>query len=67
MPVIIAVLIRAYTMSRNVGWAMETRGLGMPGVRRTYHVTVRMDAGDWLLLAITTCGTAAAIAVMLLA
>ncbi len=67
MPVIIAVLIRAYTMSRNVGWAMETRGLGMPGVRRTYRVTVRMNAGDWLLLAITTCGTAAAIAVMLLA
>lgn len=66
MPVIIAVLIRAYTMSRNVGWAMETRGLGMPGVRRTYRVQVRMDAGDWLLVALTLCGTAAAIATMVL-
>lgn len=66
LPVIIAVLIRAYMMSRNVGWAMETRGLGMPGVRRTYRVQVRMDAGDWLLLALTVCGTGGAIAAMVL-
>ncbi|MDD6461557.1 MAG: energy-coupling factor transporter transmembrane component T [Bifidobacteriaceae bacterium] len=66
MPVIIAVLIRAYTMSRNVGWAMETRGLGMPGVHRTYRVQVRMNAGDWLLLALTVLGTAGAIVAMML-
>ena len=40
LPIIIAVLIRAYKMSQSVGWAMESRGLNLNrnGVRRTYRV-----------------------------
>ncbi|MBT1160960.1 MULTISPECIES: energy-coupling factor transporter transmembrane component T family protein [Bifidobacterium] len=65
LPIIVAVLIRAYRMSQGVGWAMESRGLGMPGVTRTYRVNLRMRPADWLLLAATIAGTAAAVTAMI--
>lgn len=66
LPIIVAVLIRAYRMSQSVGWAMESRGLGLSGVTRTYRITLAMRKADWLLLAVTVIGTAIVIAAMLL-
>ncbi len=57
LPIIIAVLIRAYKMSQGVGWAMESRGLNL-NVARTYRVNLKMRVWDWLIL----CATLAAIA-----
>lgn len=54
MPVLVAVLIRAYRMSQGVGWAMASRGLGMAlpaGRKRTSRVELRMRGADWALLA----------------
>ncbi|KAB8292829.1 energy-coupling factor transporter transmembrane component T family protein [Bifidobacterium avesanii] len=59
LPVIVAVLIRAYRMSQGVGWAMASRGLGMHGVARTSRVGLRMRGADWGLLAATVALTAA--------
>ncbi|WP_239512474.1 energy-coupling factor transporter transmembrane component T family protein [Bifidobacterium aerophilum] len=66
LPVIVAVLIRAYRMSQGVGWAMESRGLGMPGVARTYRVSLRMRPADWLLLALTVAGAIGVAAAMIM-
>ncbi|MCH9276947.1 energy-coupling factor transporter transmembrane protein EcfT [Bifidobacterium amazonense] len=63
LPIIVAVLIRAYRMSQGVGWAMESRGLGLP-VARTYRVRLRMRPADWALLAATVAVTVAATSVM---
>lgn len=59
LPVIVAVLIRAFRMSQSVGWAMASRGLGMHGVTRTSRVNVRMRPADWVLLAATLAVIAA--------
>lgn len=64
LPIIVAVLIRAYRMSQSVGWTMESRGLGLPGAR-TYRVTLRMRPADWALLAATLAVTAAVVTAML--
>ena len=66
LPIIVAVLIRAYRMSQSVGWAMESRGLGLSGVTRTYRITLAMRKADWLLFAVTVIGTVTVIAAMLL-
>ena len=66
LPVIVAVLIRAFRMSQSVGWAMASRGLGMRlsgGVRRTSRVEIRMRGADWAMLAAIVLVTAALIAV----
>jgi energy-coupling factor transport system permease protein len=52
IPVIIAVLIQGFKMGENVGRAMESRGLGMQGVRRSYYRRLRMRPADWAILAI---------------
>ncbi|KFJ04201.1 energy-coupling factor transporter transmembrane component T family protein [Bifidobacterium subtile] len=52
IPVIIAVLIQGFKMGENVGRAMESRGLGMQGVRRSYYRRLRMGPADWAILAI---------------
>lgn len=54
LPIIIAVLIRAYKMSQSVGWAMESRGLNLNrnGVKRTYRVNLTMRIADWIILVI---------------
>jgi energy-coupling factor transport system permease protein len=51
IPVIIAVLIQGFTIGENVGRAMESRGLGMQGVRRSYYRQLRMRPSDWAILA----------------
>ncbi len=53
LPIIVAVLIRAYKMSQSVGWAMESRGLNLNNARRTYRVALHMRAVDWIVLAVT--------------
>ncbi|KFI48704.1 energy-coupling factor transporter transmembrane component T family protein [Bifidobacterium biavatii] len=65
LPIIVAVLIRAYRMSQGVGWAMESRGLGLPGAR-TYRVRLRMRPADWGLLAATVIGTVATVILMVM-
>ncbi|PKU89897.1 cobalt transporter [Bifidobacterium thermophilum] len=64
VPVIVAVLIRAYRMSRSVGWAMESRGLGLPGVKRSYRVRLSMRPADWAIAAVTMVCTAGALVAM---
>ena len=66
VPVIVAVLIRAFRMSRSVGWAMESRGLGLPGVKRSYRVRLAMRPADWGILAVTVALTAIAVVIMML-
>lgn len=61
LPIIIAVLIRAYKMSQSVGWAMESRGLNLQGVRRTYRIQLKMRLSDWIILAVTVAATAGSI------
>lgn len=65
LPIIIAVLIRAYKMSQSVGWAMESRGLNLQGVRRTYRIQLKMRLSDWIILAVTVAATAGSIWLML--
>lgn len=60
LPIIVAVLIRAYKMSQSVGWAMESRGLNIGDTRRTYRVSLHMRAIDWIVLVVTVaviCGS----------
>lgn len=64
IPVIVAVLIRAYRMSRSVGWAMESRGLGLPGVKRSYRVRLSMRPIDWAIAAVTIVCTVVALVAM---
>jgi energy-coupling factor transport system permease protein len=52
VPVIIAVLIQGFTMGENVGRAMESRGLGMQGVRRSYYRQLHMRLADWAILVV---------------
>ena len=65
LPIIIAVLIRAYKMSQSVGWAMESRGLNLQGVRRTYRIQLKMRLSDWIILAVTVAATTGSIWLML--
>ncbi|NMM99475.1 cobalt transporter [Bifidobacterium sp. DSM 109958] len=65
LPVLVAVLIRAYRMSQSVGWAMASRGLGIRlphGRRRTSRVTLTMRPADWALLAAIVAVAAALVA-----
>lgn len=62
IPVIIAVLIQGFKMGENVGRAMESRGLGMQGVRRSYYRRLRMRPADWVILAIAVLCSAAIVA-----
>lgn len=63
LPIVIAVLIRAYKMSQSVGWAMESRGLNLNrnGVKRTYRVNLTMRIADWIILAITIAAAAGSV------
>ena len=65
LPILIAVLIRAYKMSQSVGWAMESRGLNLQGVKRTYRVKLTMRVVDWLILVLTVAATAGSVWLML--
>lgn len=62
IPVIIAVLIQGFKMGENVGRAMESRGLGMQDVRRSYYRRLRMRPADWAILAIAMLCAAAVVA-----
>ena len=64
LPIIIAVLIRAYKMSQGVGWAMESRGLNL-NVARTYRVNLKMRVWDWIILCVTLAAIAGSIWLML--
>ena len=66
LPIIIAVLIRAYKMSQSVGWAMESRGLNLNrnGVKRTYRVNLTMSIADWIILVIAIAATAGSVWLM---
>ncbi len=64
LPVIIAVLIRAYKMSQGVGWAMESRGLNLH-TARTYRVNLRMRVWDWIILCVTLAAIAGSVGLML--
>ena len=48
-----------------VGWAMESRGLNLQGVRRTYRIQLKMRLSDWIILAVTVAATAGSIWLML--
>lgn len=65
LPILIAVLIRAYKMSQSVGWAMESRGLNLQGAKRTYRVKLTMRVVDWLILVLTMAATAGSVWLML--
>ena len=65
LPIIIAVLIRAYKMSQSVGWAMESRGLNLTGVRRTYRVKLHMRAQDWVMLLLTVAAIVCSVWLMI--
>ena len=65
LPIIIAVLIRAYKMSQSVGWAMESRGLNLTGVRRTYRVKLHMRVQDWVMLLITVAAIVCSVWLMI--
>lgn len=45
-PVLIAMIISALRNSEHLGWALESRALGAPGVRRTTFRPLRLRAGD---------------------
>jgi energy-coupling factor transport system permease protein len=47
-PVLIAMIITALRNSEHLGWALESRALGAPGVRRTMYRTLCMTRADWL-------------------
>ena len=66
LPIIIAVLIRAYKMSQSVGWAMESRGLNLNrnGVKRTYRVNLTMSIADWIILVIAIAAAAGSVWLM---
>lgn len=67
LPVIVAVLIRAYRMSQSVGWAMASRGLDATPLngRRTSLVSLRMRRADWALLAVIVATALAAVAALI--
>lgn len=66
LPIIIAVLIRAYKMSQSVGWAMESRGLNLNrnGAKRTYRVNLTMSIVDWIILVIAIAAAAGSVWLM---
>jgi energy-coupling factor transport system permease protein len=47
-PVLVAMIITALRNSEHLGWALETRALGVRGVRRTVFRPLRMARTDWL-------------------
>jgi energy-coupling factor transport system permease protein len=47
-PVLIAMIILALRQSEQLGWALEVRALGAPGVARTTYRPLRFDRNDWL-------------------
>jgi energy-coupling factor transport system permease protein len=49
-PVLIALVISALRSSETLGWALEARGLGAPGTRRSVFRPLHMVRSDWLAL-----------------
>ena len=64
LPILIAVLIRAYKMSQSVSWAMESRGLNIQGIKRTYRVRLKMRVVDWTILVLTVVATVGSVWLM---
>jgi energy-coupling factor transport system permease protein len=61
-PVLISMIILAVRQSEQLGWALEARALGAPGVRRSVYRPLRMQPPDWLALATILVTFAAALA-----
>jgi energy-coupling factor transport system permease protein len=57
MPVLVPMIIGSFRSSEQMAIALEARGFGAPGVRRTYLNVIHMRAMDW---AIVTIGLLAA-------
>jgi energy-coupling factor transport system permease protein len=60
-PILIATMIGALRIGERLGWALESRALGAPGVRRTTYRPLQMHPRDWLALALLGALIAAAI------
>lgn len=51
-PILVSMIIIAVRQSEQLGWALESRGLGASGVPRTTYRRPRMGRVDWILTAI---------------
>lgn len=51
-PVLVAMIISALRNSEHLGWALEARALGAPGVRRSTFRPLRLRAADVIALAL---------------
>jgi energy-coupling factor transport system permease protein len=51
-PILVAVVIGALRHGERLGWALESRALGAPGVTRTTYRPLHMRRDDWLSLAV---------------
>lgn len=57
MPVLVPMIIGSFRSSEQMAIALEARGFGAPGVRRTYLNEIHMQALDWALVAIGLVGS----------
>lgn len=51
-PVLVAVVIGALRHGERLGWALESRALAVPGVRRTVYRPLKLKGLDWVVLAV---------------
>jgi len=51
-PILVAVVIGALRHSERLGWALESRALAAPGVRRTVYRPLKLKRLDWGVLAV---------------
>lgn len=49
-PVLVAVVIGALRHGERLGWALESRALGAPGLRRTIYRPLKLKRLDWAVL-----------------
>lgn len=65
-PVLITMVISALRNSEHLGWALEARALGAPGVRRSSLRPLRLRAGDVIALALLSAAFCAGVALRIL-
>lgn len=51
-PVLVAVVIGALRHGERLGWALESRALGAPGLQRTTYRPLKLKQPDWVVLAV---------------
>lgn len=65
-PVLVAVVIGALRHSERLGWALESRALGTPGVRRTTYRSLKFRPADQVALALLAMALAIALLLRIL-